>query len=232
MPLLMVLLAAAAVVIPLDRTQAWEVLRYSGIRPHAVRFGDFGMRIDVNSSAAPLIHALDAPRRVRRLEVTGRIDGSLQTTSAEQGRQGHDDYTLRVGLVEVGTKRPGWFERQFAPAWVKRLFELAPPDLGIAGIRFYNLGLAASQVGDSRQHPASDLIQELIVGVPEPDGTFTMAVDLDRPVETAAIWISSDGDDTRSRFIVTLEQFTLVAEGPDAVTSAVPGPATAPRGRQ
>ena len=174
MPLLLAVVAAT-LLLPLTGDEGWEVLRYRNIPPHIVGFGPNGMRIEVNASAAPVIRPLDTPRRVRRLEARGRIEGRLQTTAAEQGRTGHDDYTLRVGL-------------------------------------------AASQIGDARQHPASDLIRERIVAVPAPDGTFTLTVDLDTPIETAAVWISSDGDDTRSRFVVTLERLALVTD--DATPSS------------
>ena len=225
-------LVAATLSLPLTGAEGWEVLRYRNIPPHTVGFGPDGMRIEVDASAAPVIRPLDRPRRVRRLEARGRIEGRLQTTAAEQGRTGHDDYTLRVGLVEVGTTRPGWFGRQFAPAWVKRLFALAPSDLGIAGIRFYNLGLAASQIGDARQHPASDLIRERVVAVPAPDGTFTLTVDLDTPVKTTAVWISSDGDDTRSRFVVTLERLALVTDDATSSPAAADRAPTAPLARR
>jgi hypothetical protein len=190
---------ALLLVIPLTADAGWEVLRYRAIAPHVVAFGAEGLRIDVNASAAPLVYPLDSPRRVRGLRAEGRIVGT----------RGADDYALRVGLVEVGTRRPGWIERTLAPTWVQRLFALAPPDLGIAGIRFFNVALSPSQIGQSRQHPASALITERVVSAPDASGRFTVAVDLDTPLESAAVWISVDGDDTGSRFTVTLTRLQL-----------------------
>ena len=104
-----------------------------------------------------------------------------------------------------------------SPAWLRRLFDLAPPALGIAGIRFFNVGLAPQQVGQSRQHPASDLIVERVVTVPDPQGRIVLSVNVDVPVHTAAVWISADGDDTASRFTLTLErlELLLVEQGSD-----------------
>lgn len=208
----MLLTAALLLVIPLTTAANWEVLSYRNIAAHTVRFGGDGLRIDVNASAAPIIYPLDSTRRVRGVRAEGRVNGQLLTTAERQGQPDADDYVLRVGLVEVGTRRPGWLERRLAPAWARRLFALAPPGAGIAGIRFFNVGLAPQQIGQSRQHPASDLIVERVVSVPDADGRITMTVDLERPMQTSAIWISADGDDTGSRYTLTLDRLDLLID--------------------
>ena len=207
-------MAALLLVIPLTSAANWEVLSYRNIPAHAVRFDNDGLRIGVNRSAAPIVYPLASVPRVRGLRAQGRIDGQLLTTAARQGQPGADDYVLRVGLVEVGSRRPGWMERRLAPAWMRRLFDLAPADAGIAGIRFFNVGLAPWQTGRSRQHPASDLIVERVVSVPDVDGRITMAVDFGAPIQVAAIWISADGDDTGSRFTLTLDRLELLLDEP------------------
>ena len=206
----MIRLAALLLAIPLTSATGWEVLTYRKIPAHAVRFDAGGLRIDVDRSAAPIVYPLATARHVRGLRAHGRLEGQLRTTAAQQGQPGFDDYVLRVGLVEVGTRSLGWMERRMSPAWLRRLFDLAPPDLGIAGIRFFNVGLAPQQVGQSRQHPASDHIVERVVTVPDLQGRIVLSVDVDVPVHTAAVWISADGDDTASRFTLTLERLELL----------------------
>ena len=207
-------LAALLLVIPLTSEANWQVLKYRAIPPHEVRFEANGLRIDVNASAAPIVHRLDQVVRVRRLWARGSVDGDLRTTAARQGQRGADDYFVRVGLVEVGKRTPTWLERRMAPAWARRLFDLAPPGSGIGGIRFFNVGVAAEQIGRSRRHPASDLIHEEVVAIPEESGSFVVDVHLERPIPTAAVWISADGDDTQSRFRLTLERLELTLDGP------------------
>lgn len=202
-------LAVLLLMLPLTMGDGWEVLSYRGIPSHTVSFGDAGLRIDVNASAAPLIYPLSPVRRVSRLRVRGRVTGALRTTADEQGQPGADDYVLRVGLVEVGARQPGWLERRLAPEWLRRLFDLAPPGLGTAGIRFFNVGLSPDQIGDTRRHPSSDLITERIVTVPEEDGTIAMAVDLAAPIDASAVWIGADGDDTASRFSLLITRIEL-----------------------
>lgn len=205
----MVRTLALLLVIPLTTGAGWEVLRYRGIPPHVVDFRADGLRIEVDGSAAPIVYPLASPARVLGLRAEGQLVGALRTDAQRQGQRGADDYALRIGLVEVGTRRPGWVERTMAPAWVRRLFALAPPNLGIAGIRFFNVAVSPAQVGRSRTHPASDLITERIVAAPDATGRISVTVDLDAPIETTAIWISADGDDTRSRFTLTLDRLEL-----------------------
>jgi hypothetical protein len=70
-------------------------------------------------------------------------------------------------------------------------------------------------MGRSRQHPASDLIVERVVAVPDATGRFALVVDLDAPVRTVAVWISADGDDTQSRFRLTVTRLDLLLQERD-----------------
>lgn len=102
-------------------------------------------------------------------------------------------------------------QRLLAPEWILRLFSLAPPGGGISQVRFFNLGVAASQIGQARQHPLSPLLHERVVAAPAADGRFEFSVAFDEPVPTVAIWISGDGDDTKSEYVMTLQAIVLEA---------------------
>lgn len=205
------LLAAAAVVLalaPLSHQAGWQTLAYRGIPQNQVSFAEGVLTISVDQSAGPLVWPLPAPARLDRVTVRGRVDGRLRTTPERQGLRDADDFVLRVGLVEGGTRRPSFVERRLAPAWVRHLFSLAPPGQGVGRIRFFNLGLSSSQLGWARTHPLSDLIHETVVAVPNPDGSFTIeAQSPDTPV--LALWLSADGDDTASRFTVRIDAIEL-----------------------
>jgi hypothetical protein len=47
------------------------------------------------------------------------------------------------------------------------------------------------------------------VTVPRPDGRFDIMYPLDKPLDTIAVWLSSDGDDSGSKFIVRVEHLEL-----------------------
>lgn len=207
MPLLIVLGLLAAV--PLTSPPAWQVLSYRGIPPNRVSFDPNGLTIAVSRSASPVVHALSAPTFVTGVRARGQIVGRLNTTPARQGLAGDDDFALRIGIVEAGTRQPGFFERRFAPGWVRQLFALAPAGTGVEQIRFFNLGLDVSQIGWTRRHPLSELLQEEVVAVPDADGRFTIALEISR-VQALAVWLAADGDDTDSTFTVHLEHLALV----------------------
>ena len=199
-----------SVAIPSEDDEGWQLLHYSKIPPHGVDFSPLGLRIQVDHSAAPLVYPLLAPITVSRLTVRGRVDGDLRVAPQRQGEEGFDDYVFRAGLVLTGSRRLGFFRRMFAPSWVKRLYALALPSQGLSKVRFFNIGTDPDQIGQSRVHPLSDLIEEEVVAVLRADGTFELDVPLIPPVEAVAVWLSSDGDDTGSVFTVLVERITLL----------------------
>jgi hypothetical protein len=50
---------------------------------------------------------------------------------------------------------------------------------------------------------------EKVIAVPRPDGRFDLVHALERPLETIALWLSSDGDDTGSKFTVLVEEIEV-----------------------
>jgi hypothetical protein len=198
-----------SVSVPLTEQANWQVLQYSRLPPHRIRFSGTGLEIRVDGSAMPLIHPLPRAVPVKSFRVKGRIEGTLRVPAERQGEENFDDYAFRLGLVEPGERSLNFLQRQFAAAWVRKLFELAPKGGGISRIHFFNVGTHENQIGRQRQHPLSDLILETVVAVPGPDGRFDLVHTLERPLETIALWLSSDGDDTGSKFTVLVEQIEL-----------------------
>jgi len=195
---------AATVVVPLDRAEGWIEWGYRGRPNHAITRSPSGLAVNVRGSAGGLAYRLPAPAVVRRIRATGRIDGSLAVDPARQGLEGHDDFALRVGLVVRGDKRLGFLERRLVPAWVRHLHDLAPRGTGISHVHFFNVGAPGSAVGRERTHPLNELLRETIATVLQADGGFDLEVTPPAAAETLAIWLSMDGDDTRSTFTVRL----------------------------
>jgi hypothetical protein len=195
--------------VPLSDQANWQVLQYSSLPPHQIRFSQAGLEMRVEGSAMPLIYPLSELMRVTGIRVKGRIEGSLRVPPERQGEEKFDDYAFRIGLVEPGERTLNFVQRRLAASWVRKLFDLAPKGSGISGIHFFNVGTQKAQIGRQRQHPLSELIQERVVAVPRPDGRFDFAYSLQRPRETIAVWLSSDGDDSGSKFTVLVEQIEL-----------------------
>lgn len=195
--------------LPLNEQTGWQVLQYSKLPPHRIRFSEAGLEIMVDGSAMPLIYPLTAPARINGIRVKGRVEGSLRVPAARQGEEKFDDYAFRIGLVEPGERTLNFAQRQFAARWVRKLFELAPKGRGISRIHFFNVGTDKSQIGRRRQHPLSELIVEQVVAVPDREGRFDLVHRLEQPLEMIAVWLSSDGDDTGSRFNILIEEIAL-----------------------
>jgi hypothetical protein len=199
------LLSAGTFSLPLHATNGWQFLHYRKIPPNTFRAGPAGLEIGVTNSAAPAVFPLTNRLKVAQLRVSGSIVGSLQVPPGKQGEKGYDDFTIRVGLVESGSRTLSWREKLVSADWVKKLFALAPPGTGISRIHFFNVGLDPKKIGHSRTHPLSPLLQETVVAAPDARGHFAFISHFTTPATVLAVWIASDGDDTKSSFAVILD---------------------------
>jgi hypothetical protein len=203
------LIFAATFAVPLQQMNDWQLLQYNGIAPNQVSFTQAGMTVEVMGSASPIIYPLDEARLVRRIEVTGTLNELLTLDGAKQGLQNNDDFSLKIGLVVAGDKTLNSVQKLFTADWIKRLYELAPEGSGIDSIYFLNAVQAGTRLGQQRQHPMSDLIFENNVWLLDKPGDFAMAHILDRPRKVIAIWLSIDGDDSRSNYSTLIKSLHL-----------------------
>jgi hypothetical protein len=203
------MICAAAFAVPLQQMNDWQLLQYSGIAPNQVSFTQEGMSIKVMGSASPIIYPLDAPRLVHRIEMTGSLNQLLTLNAEQQGVKGNDDFTLKVGLVIAGDKTLNGMQKWFSADWIRRLYELAPRGGGVDSIYFLNAVQDSSSLGRQRQHPLSELIFENNVWLLDKPGDFALTYSLDRPRQVIAIWISIDGDDSRSTFTTLIRSLQL-----------------------
>lgn len=202
--------AVAAIDVPVNELEPWTVLSFNGIAPNVVAVVDDALEIKVRSSASPLVYPLDEPARVNGVTVIASWSGELNIPEdANEGGKGADDFVLKFGIVESGDRRLNWFQRRIAADWIKELFRLAPEDSGISRINFLSTTQRRDQVGVSRTHPLSDLLHEKRVLYLQQAGPFVMEHVFDEPVETLALWLSVDGDDTGSDFELRIERITL-----------------------
>ncbi|MEK7390041.1 MAG: hypothetical protein AAB036_10115 [Elusimicrobiota bacterium] len=195
--------------VPVADPQAWQNLTYRRIPPNTVDFSSSGLHLAVRSSASPLIHPLAAPMRLKKVIVQLEIIGTLAKPS-DPGRW-DEDSLFRLGLVVNGDKRLSPFSRALAPDWVRRLYSLAPKDGGVDRIVFLMMGSPSATIGARRLHPSSELIEERIAwldnGAP---GLRALEAVLDPPLDVSALWISADGDDTKSAYALRIKSVEAV----------------------
>lgn len=190
--------------IPLEE-KSWVRLSYNKIPPNLVSFENQQLKVEVKESAGPIVHQLSTPIKVTSFHVQGNLIGSkkMETSAFDE------DSILRFGLVAVGSQKLSGPKKWFAADWVKKLFALAPRGLGLDKIYFFNATDRKELVGQSRVHPQSDLLIENMTTLVKESGKFGMSHQLEKPIETAAIWISVDGDDTGSDFTMSISDIRL-----------------------
>ncbi len=194
----------AKVSVPIDQ-QKWLSLSYKNIPPNTVTFSKAAIGISVNSSAGPLVHKLAKSTVVNRFSLKGSYSGEKKIEN-----EGFDeDSVLRVGLVAEGVNTLSGIKRMFAPEWIKTLFSLASDGQGLDKIYFYSITNRKSMVGKHRIHPSSQFISESIEKLATAPGDFEFNVVLSKPIDVLALWISVDGDDTKSKFLTTISHITL-----------------------
>ncbi len=197
----------AAVVIPLQQ-KGWSEISFGKIPANKVEHSAQQLKIQVKSSASPLVYKLDHLVNISSFQINLKFSGDLKAPAAE--KKWEEDSLFRIGLVAKGDKTLSGVKKLFAPDWVKKLFALAPEGIGLDKIYFYNVGRTLSQMGLSRPHPKSELMNEEIVAVRKTGGnSMQINKSLNPPVPTSALWISVDGDDTNSEFQTTIENITL-----------------------
>ncbi len=183
----------------------WLALAYSKIPKNQVHFNKATFKVKVAKSAGPIVYKLDKKEKINSFQVKAKLTGNKKSEKTDFD----EDSVLRFGLVGVGEKTLSGVKKLFAADWVKKLFSLAPEGTGLDKIYFYNITNRPELVGKKRQHPKSDLIVETISKNITSDGEFDLNVDLENTIESVAIWLSIDGDDTASEFELEIMQIVL-----------------------
>jgi hypothetical protein len=191
----------AAAMIPLAPAGEWQQESFRKIPPHRITHENGRLHISVRKSASPLIHRFTNPGLFGGFRIEGEFSSlpRFQNPSA-QGKKGYDDFALRVGFIVPGDKKLSGVKKLLAPDWVRRLHEGVPDGSGVDRVHFFNLVQSPELVGKSRKHPASDLIVEDFTELLKKPGAFVFEHKFSQPLRAAALWLSSDGDDTGSDF--------------------------------
>jgi len=205
-------LLSAAIAIPLNTSNQWQVLKYSDLPSHKVEFTDSGLSVNVKSSASPLVYPLESMTAVSKISVSGTVEKKI-IFKGLQGSKNNDDFALRVGLVVKGKQTLSFAKKLVAPSWVKSLFALAPKGTGVDHIYFLNAAQDDKIIGKKRNHPLSKLIKEDNKWKLKFDkngvAKFNFSTELPSSKKTLAVWISIDGDDTKSNFKTKITNLKL-----------------------
>jgi len=191
--------------------QSWKQLEYRNLKPNTIStIKDNGehLKISVSDSASPLIYKFEQAKKLKSFHIKATIlQGNLNFKNIKQGDKQADDFVLRVGLVAKGNRTLNLWHKISAPRWISELYKMAKDGEGIDKIYFYNV--ASDNLNwNERVHPLSELISEKIVGKIV-DNKIDVKVNLDGQKDYLGIWISSDGDDTKSKFEISIDEIQL-----------------------
>lgn len=199
-----------AIVIPTNSLSDWKTEKFSSVPKNETTVSSNGLLIRVNSSAGPLIFPLKSKIKIMGFKIHGEFQGLPKISNPSlQGEKGFDDYPLRLGFVIPGEKKLSGFKKMFAAQWVRNLYELVKDGVGIDSIHFFNVTQNPKQIGKNRIHPASDLFKEEFFAEVKQPGPFVFDFQLKEPIEAVAVWLSIDGDDTKSVFDVLISNLEL-----------------------
>lgn len=203
----------AVVAIPITHLDSWKMEAYSKIPANKVSIVGQNLHIQVQKSASPLIYPMKEKVRVTGFKIKGEFKSLPKFKDVtQQGKKGFDDFPLRIGFIVPGEKRLSGVKKMFAPDWIKNLYRQLPENQGLDHITFFNLTQNPDLVGTSRVHPSTDLISEKFIETVNSPGPFDVTYALKEPIVAAAIWLSIDGDDTKSDFDVLISQLELQTE--------------------
>lgn len=206
---LLLLAAGGTIALSLDASK-WTALAFSSCPANTIRHEGGQLRIGVDASSSPLVWIAERPETWRKVVVRGQVEGHLDLPPGGPWAEGSDDAWLRVNVIEAGGRRLNATQRLVAPEWMKWLDgRVGIAGKGVTGMRSFLLTPKVDHPGESRQRPDAELIRETLHSSPGVDGSFTMEIVLDPPVEAAGLWLQADGDDTGASFEVRIDEIVI-----------------------
>jgi hypothetical protein len=206
---------SAAFMVPMSK-ENWTELKFGKIKANTVTYSENKITVDVQKSASPLIYKLEKSMLLNEFDFEIQIKGKI---ISDETSFSEDSY-FRLGLVAEGEKKLSGMKKMFAPDWVKKLFSLAPEGVGLDKIYFFNVMSGNQKLKAHRIHPKSELMEESIVALnTAEDGKIKVNHKLTQPLKISALWISIDGDDTKSDFKAEIQKINLNSVGESSNTS-------------
>ena len=204
-------LCAGVLALPVNDLSSWQQEAFSKKSSNVFSVEKGALLVSVKKSASPLFFKLSEAKKITGFKIVGEFKGlPVFKNLSLQGKKGNDDYPFRIGFVVPGQKTLSGLYKFVAAQWVKRIYNLIPKGTGLDRIEFFNVSQNPAELGLKRTHYSSDLLKETIVAVQNTSGAFSVEHTFTTPIDTIAIWISIDGDDTLSDYSVLLSSIELI----------------------
>lgn len=192
--------------LPLEASK-WNVVKYSSIPQNDVLNIEDGLEISVHHSSSALVYKFKEVIKVQNIKIRATLIGDLNYKGKSPGDKSADDFPLRLGLVLKGNNQLNFFQKTIAPDWLIKLNKMASSFGGfdkINSLIFYTTRPSF----EKREHPLSSYFLEEIGGQFN-NNVLNIKHSYSVPKEVIGLWLSSDGDDTKSSFKVIIEEINL-----------------------
>jgi hypothetical protein len=198
-----------AFLVPLDHSAQWKHINFDKIPANKVTF-EKSLSIEVNESSSFLVFPLQKLQKVESFEIKGSYSGGLSLPEGkEQGYDKADDFVMKFGFILPGEEQLTGLKKWLAPKWVKKVYAMAPKDQGLDHLELFAITEQEKMIGKKRIHPASDFFHEEYAYLLKDKGEFIFKKKLEKPIETLALWLSSDGDNSKSRFKIKIDEIKV-----------------------
>jgi len=185
----------------------WHTVKYSKIKPNVIKQIKKSIEISVNNSSSALVFKFDQIKVIRRVKIKAKLKGLINYHGSPPGSEDADDFPLRVGFILKGNKKLNFFQKRIAPDWLVQLDKISSTNGGLDKVHsliFYT----ENPKFKKREHPLSSYFFEE-AATQFIDFKLDTTHSFLKELEIIGIWLSSDGDDTKSSFSVIIESIVL-----------------------
>lgn len=184
----------------------WHKVEYSKIKPNVIKQTKQGLEISVNNSSSALVFKFDQIKLIKQVKIKAKLKGLINYRGKPPGSKEADDFPLRMGLILKGNKKLNFFQKKIAPDWLIQLDKISSTNGGLDKIHSLIFYTDNPQF-KTREHPLSSYFFEEVAGQfidYKLDASHRL-----KKLDVIGIWLSSDGDDTKSSFSVIVESIIV-----------------------
>lgn len=205
-------LCFSVLAIPLKDISQWKHLKFGDKKQNKIALVENGLEIQVKESSSPLVYELPKTVQLESFVASAKTDKPLQSAgNTPMDWEKADDAALRIGVVTQGDRKFSWFKRLFIPSWLTTILEMNNNE-GFGEILFFMAAQAPVQ-DKAMRHPEYEFVSQQVVTQLKKPGPFLIKHSWEQSIPIFGIWVQSDGDDTKSSFITTLEKLELTVDG-------------------
>ncbi len=175
-------------------------LQFDGIKKNKVQFDP--LKISVDQSASPVF--LPIRDKLKNIQITG----SVVIKKPIANDPSWEDQYFSLGIIYEGDYKPGFFSRTMMPSWLLSLYNSAGKNItGIGNIEFWGVFKKPNAPSISSENFNLKIIKNYGASL-DHKNNFKLTVQ-PKDLKVLALWFHSDGDDTKSKFVTSIQSIKI-----------------------